>query len=114
MIDRSPLDWLNDAKHYSLEAQVIVRDLDQTAYDRNRRDQYAVQFCLTAVGEALNQVPKEIQALAPEIAWAAINAFRNRLVHSFFLIDNQVVLGIAQNEAEVLAASIDRLIEKIK
>ena len=38
----------------------------------------------------------------------------HRLVHGFFLIDNQIILDIAQNDTEILAASIDRLIEKIK
>jgi uncharacterized protein with HEPN domain len=114
MIDRSPREWLDDAKKYALEAREIVRDFDQKDYDRSRRDQLAVQFCLAAMGEALNQVPKDIQALAPDIAWVAINGLRNRLVHSYFLIDNQIILSIAKNDTNILAASIDRLIEKIK
>lgn len=114
MIDRSPVEWLNDAKQYVLEAKEIVRRLDQAAYGGSRRDQLAVQFCLAAVGEALNQVPKSFRGLAPDIAWAAINGLRNRLVHSFFLIDNQIIFNIAQNRTEPLALAIDRLIEKIK
>ena len=114
MNDRSPLDWLNDARQYALEAREIVRDVDPDAFNKSRRDQLAVLFCLATVGEALNQIPKDIQALAPEIPWAAINGLRNRLVHGFFLIDNQIILDIAQNDTEILAASIDRLIEKIK
>jgi uncharacterized protein with HEPN domain len=114
MIERSPLEWLDDAKKYALEANEIVRDLDQAAYDQNRRDQLAVQFCLAAVGEALNQVPKNIQAFAPDIPWTAINGLRNRLVHAFFLIDNQIILNIARSDTEALAASLDRLINKVK
>jgi uncharacterized protein with HEPN domain len=114
MIERSPLDWLNDAKRYALEAKEIVRHLDQAGYDRNRRDQLAVQFCLAAVGEALNQISDDIRALAPDIPWTAINGLRNRLVHAFFLIDNQIILNIARSDTEALAASLDRLINKVK
>ena len=71
-------------------------------------------FCLTAVGEALNQVPKDVQALAPEIPWMAINGLRNRLVHGFWLIDTEIILHIAQNDAAALVRSIERLIEKIR
>jgi uncharacterized protein with HEPN domain len=114
MIDRSSVDWLNDTRNYALEARSIVGAFDQDTFDRSRRDQLAALFCLATVGEALNQIPKDIRALAPEIPWAAINGLRNRLVHGFFLIDNQIILDIARNDTETLAASIDRLIEKIK
>lgn len=114
MIERSPLEWLNDAKTYALEANEIVRNLDQAAYDRNRRDQFAVQFCLAAVGEALNQISDDIRPLAPDIPWTAINGLRNRLVHAFFLIDNQIIPNIARNDTTALAASVDRLINKLK
>ena len=114
MNDRSPLDWLNDAKSHALEARDIVRGVDPNAFANSRRDQLAVQFCLAAAGEALNQVPKDFRGLAPDVAWTAINGLRNRLVHSFFLIDNQIIFSIAQNRTESLALAIDRLIEKIK
>jgi uncharacterized protein with HEPN domain len=114
MNDRSPLDWLNDARGYAREASDIVRGLEEHAFARSRRDQLAVQFCLAIAGEALNQIPRDIQALAPEIPWVRIRGLRNRLVHSFFLIDHQIVLGIAQHDTEPLALAIDRLIEKIK
>src|SRR2546423_7646504 len=107
MNDRSPLDWLSDAKDHALEARDIARNLDENAFSSNRRDQLVVQFCLVIAGEALNQVPEGIRALAPEIAWGRIIGLRNRLVHNYFLIDNQIILKIAQNDTEPLAASID-------
>jgi len=42
MSDRSPLDWLNDAKSHALEARDIVRGMDQNAFANSRRDQLAV------------------------------------------------------------------------
>lgn len=114
MNDRSPLDWLNDAKSHALEARDIVRGLDQNAFADSPRDQLAVQFCLAIAGEALNQVPEDIRALAPEIAWGQVNGLRNRLVHSYFLIDIETIREIAQKRTEPLALAIDRLIEKIK
>ncbi len=68
----------------------------------------------SVVGEALDQVPKGIRALAPEITWGAIKGMRNRLVLGYDLTDGQIVLNIAQNDTKDLAGSIGRLIEKIE
>src|SRR5256885_863996 len=114
MNDRSALTCLSDAKDYALEARDITRNLDEKAFAENRRDQLAVQFCLAIVGEALGQVPDNIRALAPEIAWGRVYGLRNRLVHSYFLIDIETIRDIAQNHTAPLALAIDRLIEKIK
>jgi len=114
MNDRSPLDWLNDARNHAREARELVRGLDEHAFASSRRDQLAVQFCLAIAAEALNQIPRDVQALAPEIPCVRIKGLRNRLVHSFFLVDHQIILGIAQNDTEPLALAIDRLIENLK
>jgi uncharacterized protein with HEPN domain len=105
MSDRSALEWLSEARYHALEVQKLGSD---------RRIQFAVCFCLIVVGEALNRVPKDVRALAPDIHWITVIGLRNRLVHSYWLIDTQIILRIAQADASALASSIDRLIEKIR
>lgn len=39
---------------------------------------------------------------------------RNRLIHSFWLIDTSIVLDIAQTKIMPLVASIDQLIAKLE
>jgi uncharacterized protein with HEPN domain len=93
MNERSALAWLRDARRYALEAHDIADALNSGALDR--RELLAIQFCLAVVGEALNEVPKDAQALAPDIPWRPIYNLRNRLIHSFWLIDSEIVLDIA-------------------
>ena len=114
MNDRSALAWLSDARVFALEAREFALGLSVEAFDGHRREQLAVRYCLAVVGEALNEVPRDIRALAPEIPWMAIKALRNRLIHSFWLIDTGIILRIAQADVGPLVASIDRLMEKIK
>ena len=114
MNDRSATEFLSDARDYALEAHSLAAGLSQAAFDADRRSQLAIFFSLAAVGEALNQVPKDIRTLAPDIPWAAINGLRNRLVHGYWLIDTQIVLRIAQEDATALVVAIERLIEKVR
>jgi uncharacterized protein with HEPN domain len=113
MNGRTALEWLRDSRSFALEASQMAVEFDRETFEVNRRDQLAVRYCLAVVGEVLNQVPTDIQTLAPEIPWPAISGLRNRLVHGFWLIDTGIILRIAQNDTMTLVASIDRLIEKI-
>jgi uncharacterized protein with HEPN domain len=113
MNDRSTLEWLSDARDHALEADNLAAGFTREVLDEDRRTLFAVCFCLAVVGEALNQVPKDVRAIAPEIAWAPIIGLRNRLVHSYWLSDTATILQIAQADARVLASSIDRLMKKL-
>ena len=114
MNDRPALALLRDAQSFALEAYNIASSLAADGSDGRRHDQFAIQYCLAVVGEALNQTPKDIQALAPEIPWRAIYNLRNRLIHGYWLVDTRVVLEIAQTRTQPLAASIERLVEQIE
>ncbi|MBI2716746.1 MAG: DUF86 domain-containing protein [Rhizobiales bacterium] len=114
MNDRSALEWLSEARDYALEVQKLASGLSQKTFDDDRRTQFALCFCLIVVGEALNRVPKDVQALAPDIHWVTVIGLRNRLVHSYWLIDTQIILRIAQADISALVSSIDRLVEKIR
>jgi uncharacterized protein with HEPN domain len=113
MNDRSALEWLSEAREYAMEAQKLAAGLNQESFDNDRQKQLAVSFCLVVVGEALGQLPKDVQALAPEKPWVSIKGLRNRLVHSYWLINSAIVLRIAQGDLAALATSIDRLVEKL-
>jgi uncharacterized protein with HEPN domain len=114
MNDRSALAWLRDARQFALEAQEIARDLHALKFEHQHRDRFAILFCLVVVGEALNAVPKSVQALAPEIPWPGIYNLRNRLIHGYWLIDTAIVLDIAQNKIAPLVASIDQLTAELE
>ncbi len=113
MNDRSALEWLREAREFALEAQKFAGGLSQGAFDNDSRTRFAVCFCLVVVGEAMNRVPKDVQALAPEIRWMSITGLRNRLIHGYWLINSTILLRIAQTDTSDLATSLERLIKKI-
>jgi uncharacterized protein with HEPN domain len=64
--------------------------------------------------EALDYVPEEILAHEPQIPWRQIIALRHRLVHGYWLIDEEIIDEIARHETDALVAALDRLIEKFE
>jgi len=66
------------------------------------------------VGEACIEAAKGLAERAPEIPWAKIRGMRNILVHEYWQIDEEIVYNVARDDAELLAASLDRLLEEIR
>jgi uncharacterized protein with HEPN domain len=65
-----------------------------------------------AVGEALYWVPEAMLLSEPAIPWRKVIALRHRLVHGYWLIDEDIIVEIARNEIEPLVSTLTRLIDK--
>jgi uncharacterized protein with HEPN domain len=46
------------------------------------------------------------------IPWRKVIALRHRLVHGYWLIDEDITVEIARNEIDPLVSALTRLIEK--
>ena len=104
--DRRPIHWLSDARDFARKAHSHAsgETLDERQY-------LAIRYCLVVVGEALDFVPDDVLAAEPEIPWRKVIALRHRLVHAYWLIDEDIVSEIALNEIGPLVAALDRLID---
>ena len=111
-VERPALAWLQDAKNYALEARQIATSAQ--AGTLNSRDCQAIRYCLMVVGEALAWVSADILASEPATPWRRVIALRHRLVHGYWLIDEDLVIEIARHETQELIAALDRLIDRIK
>jgi uncharacterized protein with HEPN domain len=113
MSERTVLERLRDARTHACECQSFMHGVDEVRFTKERAIRAAVCFWLVVIGEALNRVPKDVQALAPDIPWAPVIASRNRLVHAYWLTDPPMVMRIAQRRLEPLLNSLDSLIESL-
>ena len=53
---------------------------------------------LEVLGEAANNIPLVIQSKNPQIPWRQIIGTRNKLIHGYLGIDDQIVWDIVCNE----------------
>ena len=56
------------------------------------------------IGEAANRVSEEMKINYPDIPWAEIIGMRNRLIHSYFNIDSEIVwTSVTKDVPELLS-----------
>src|SRR5437762_14217458 len=92
----------------------IVLGLDQDIFSQVAEVKFTVYYCLIAIGEALNEVPNEVLASEPSIPWGSILGIRNRLLHAYWRIDDEIVYEVATLELPALGVALERMIERFR
>ena len=65
------------------------------------------------IGEAVKNVPDEVRVNYPEIPWKNIAGMRDKLVHEYWAIDEQIVWQVTQKNLPQLKRTIASIIEKL-
>ncbi len=89
-----------------------VRGLDKASFVRDPTLKRAFVRSLEIIGEAAKQVPESVRQLAPQIDWRAVSGMRDRLIHSYFGVDYDIVWDVATNKAPTLEREVRRLLEE--
>ena len=78
---------LNDILFFVEEIFSFVAGMTQTEFYKDRRTANAVVLDFIHIGEAVVNIPAEIQAEYPEIPWRLMKNMRNFLAHVYSGID---------------------------
>ena len=100
---------LKKYKRTSQDVQVISL---QTLRDDKTIDAVIRNFEI--IGEAANKIDHEFRIKNPKIEWKRIRGFRNRIIHNYFGIDNEIVWEIIENNLSELIECLEVLIDDKK
>jgi uncharacterized protein with HEPN domain len=92
------------------QIQRFTRGMSFDAFRIDERTIRAVEMNFIIIGESANQVPEELQEEYPEIPWNLMRAMRNRIVHVYFEIDEQLMWDTIQNDLPPLVGLLEKLI----
>lgn len=94
--------FTNKVIHYS-------KNFDKTAFLDNELYYDATLRNLELIGEAATNIPQNIKTLHPEIPWRQIIATRNRIIHGYLGIDNDIIWSIVTDEIPELLNALQNL-----
>lgn len=82
--------------------------LEQFKADEDAQDKVLWRF--TKLGEATSRVSEEVRARHPDVEWQKATAFRNKVVHGYFDIDEVVVYMTATDDVPRLLEAVHAVV----
>lgn len=99
------IEYIDDAASH-------IRHMTLEAFEKDRKTQHAVSFCLQQIGDELKNVSPETQTANPQIPWRAVSGLRNRLVHLYRDVALESVWKFLQRDLPSLRESLAAILEK--
>jgi uncharacterized protein with HEPN domain len=93
------------------EALSFIADKSKSELEGDRTLALALVKSIEIFGEAASKVSREVRSQSSEIPWADIIAMRNRLIHSYFDVNLDIVWQTVTEELPLVVTQIQKLLE---
>ncbi len=103
---RRDRDLLADVREAIERILEYTHELTFDQYVQSRLVQDAVLRNLQVIGEAAKKISDDVKACHPEVPWRRMAGLRDRVVHDYFGVDDQVVWSVVRQDLPPL---VDRL-----
>ncbi|OGT08315.1 MAG: nucleotidyltransferase [Gallionellales bacterium RIFCSPHIGHO2_02_FULL_57_16] len=94
--------YVTDMIGFAEKVVAYTDGMDQERFVASGLNYDATVHNLILLGEAATHIPDHVRTFASEIDWRQIVGTRNRLVHGYVGINNDIVWDIIQDEIPVL------------
>ena len=111
MSEREWRFYLNDMIVFAEKVLEYTAGYDQEQFESDGKGYDATIRNLELIGEAAANIPEHIKAANPEIPWRQVIATRNRLIHGYLGIDNDILWSIVRDDVPPLLAKLKSLRE---
>ncbi|XCN72828.1 MAG: DUF86 domain-containing protein [Candidatus Electrothrix aestuarii] len=115
MSDTSGREWrfyIDDMIDFAEKVLVYTDGLDLDSFVESGLNYDATLRNIELIGEAATHIPAEIRADHPEVPWRMIIATRNRVIHGYLGIDNDILWSIICDEIPALLSLLKSIKEK--
>lgn len=110
MSSRDWRDRVQDILDAIAEIQGFTAGVSFNHFQADLKTVRAVEMGLIVIGEAAAVIPAEVQELYPGIPWHLLRGVRNRLVHAYFAVDEQILWHTVQSDLPALAEALRSLL----
>ncbi|WP_394754201.1 DUF86 domain-containing protein [Crenothrix sp.] len=116
MSDATVREWrfyLSDMIEFAEKVLCYTEGFDQQRFINSGLNYDATVRNLELIGEAATHIPETIRSQHSHIPWRMMIATRNRLIHGYLGIDNDILWSIIQTDIPALLPQLQQLQQTI-
>jgi uncharacterized protein with HEPN domain len=106
--------YLEDILHAMKSIEHFVEGMDFSGFVADDRTVSAVLRKFEVIGEASKHIPDEIRGKYPTVAWTEMAAMRDKLIHGYFGVDDELVWKAVKKRIPELKPIIEEIIKSLK
>jgi len=95
------------------EAHALVAGRSRADYDKDRTLRLALVRLLEVVGKAASRIAMDFRDEHPEIPWFGVVGLRNRLIHGYDDVDDDIVWRILAEDIPSLVTAVHEVISDL-
>ncbi|MGY3253399.1 uncharacterized protein with HEPN domain [Thermostichus sp. MS-CIW-19] len=101
--------YLDDMIEFAKRVLEYTEGYTQEDFERDRRTYDATLRNIELIGEAATHIPAEVRNQNENIPWRQLIATRNRIIHAYLALDNDVLWSIIQSDMTQLLDNLQKL-----
>jgi uncharacterized protein with HEPN domain len=106
--------YIKDVIEYMERAEDHIKSLGVEQFLGDNKTCDAVVRCIEVIGEATKNVSPEIREKYPSIPWRDMAGMRDKIIHSYFIVDFEEVWLVVKEEIPKLKPLIKKVLEDIE
>ncbi|MFA4890259.1 MAG: DUF86 domain-containing protein [Candidatus Paceibacterota bacterium] len=106
--------YLGDIKDSIRKIEKYTRGVNFADFSGDEELIDAVARNISIIGEAVINIPGEIKTKNPDVAWKEIKGMRNKVIHEYFGVDEEILWKTIQEDIPVFKKQINKLLKGIK
>ena len=108
------LDYIKDILNSIDEIEEFVNEIDFKEFVKDRKTFNATIRSLEVIGEAANKVPSFIKEKYPDIPWKEMVGMRNKLIHEYFGIDEEILWETVKKDIPALKRRVLKVYKDLR
>ncbi|MCR4284377.1 MAG: DUF86 domain-containing protein [Parcubacteria group bacterium] len=110
LMKRDYLDYLQDIIDSINDIESFVGGMNFNSFEKDKKTMNAVVRSLEIIGEAVKKIPEDVKDKYSDIPWKNMSGMRDKLIHEYFGIDEEIVWNVAIEELPPLGSLFKKIL----